>query len=98
MVRDAPIGAPHHEGTDLILRSPRAPEQAKRERGRREWRKMKAGISKDGHKHYNGAALLPRASESFEASDATTMTTAISAITSVQIALISGFTPSRTSE
>ena len=47
---------------------------------------------------YNGAALSPRALDSFEASDATTMTTAINPITSVQMALISGFTPSRTSE
>jgi hypothetical protein len=47
---------------------------------------------------YNGAALSPRAFDSFEASDAITMTTAIKAITSVQMALISGFTPSRTSE
>jgi hypothetical protein len=31
-------------------------------------------------------------------SDATTMTTAINPITSVQIALISSFTPNRTSE
>jgi hypothetical protein len=47
---------------------------------------------------YNGAALSPRALDSFEANDATTMTTAINPITSVQMALISGFTPSRTSE
>ena len=47
---------------------------------------------------YSGAALSPRALDSFEANEATTITTAISAITSVQIALISGFTPSRTSE
>ena len=47
---------------------------------------------------YNGAALSPRALDSFEASDAITMTTAIKAITSVQMALISGLTPSRTSE
>ena len=47
---------------------------------------------------YSGAALSPRALDSFEASEAITMTTAISAITSVQMALISGFTPSRTSE
>ena len=47
---------------------------------------------------YNGAALSPRALDSFEANDATMMTTAISPITSVQMALISGFTPSRTSE
>jgi hypothetical protein len=47
---------------------------------------------------HNGAALSPRALDSFVASEATTMTTAIRAITSVQMALISGFTPSRTSE
>ncbi len=47
---------------------------------------------------YSGAALSPRAFESLEANDATTITTAISAITSAQMALISGFTPSRTSE
>ncbi len=47
---------------------------------------------------HNGAALLPSALESFEAAEATTITTAISAITSAQMALISGFTPSRTSE
>ncbi len=47
---------------------------------------------------YNGAALLPCVLDSFEASDATTITTAIRPTTSVQIALISGFTPSRTSE
>ena len=47
---------------------------------------------------YNGAALSPCELESFEASEAITMTTAISAITMVQIALISGYTPSRTSD
>jgi hypothetical protein len=47
---------------------------------------------------YSGAALLPRAFVSLEASEATTITTAIKPITSVQMALISGFTPSRTSE
>src|SRR5206468_12219334 len=47
---------------------------------------------------YKGATVSLRALDSFEASGATTMTTAIKAITSVQIALISGFTPSRTSE
>jgi hypothetical protein len=47
---------------------------------------------------YNGAALSPRVLDSFEANDASTMTTAIRPITSVHIALISGFTPSRTSE
>ena len=47
---------------------------------------------------YSGAALSPCELESFEAKDAATITTAISAITRVQIALISGFTPSRTSE
>jgi hypothetical protein len=47
---------------------------------------------------YSGAALSPRALESLEANDATTITQAISPITSVQMALISGFTPSRTSE
>jgi hypothetical protein len=48
--------------------------------------------------HHNGAALSPRSPLSFEASEATTMTTAINPTTSVQMALISGFTPSRTSE
>jgi hypothetical protein len=47
---------------------------------------------------YSGAALSPRELVSFEASDATTITAAISPITRVQMALISGFTPSRTSE
>ncbi len=47
---------------------------------------------------YSGAALSPRALEIFEASEATTITTAIRPTTSVQMALISGFTPSRTSE
>jgi hypothetical protein len=47
---------------------------------------------------YSGAALSPLALVSFETSDATTITTAISPITSVQMALISGFTPNRTSE
>ena len=47
---------------------------------------------------YSGAALLASELDSFEASEAITITTAISAITIVQIALISGFTPSRTSE
>ncbi len=47
---------------------------------------------------YSGAALSPRAFVSFETSEATTITTAIKPITSVQMALISGFTPSRTSE
>jgi hypothetical protein len=46
----------------------------------------------------NGAAPPPRELDNFEASDATTMMTAISAITRVQMALISGFTPRRTSE
>jgi hypothetical protein len=46
---------------------------------------------------YSGAALSPRALVSFETSEATTITTAIKPITSVQMALISGFTPSRTS-
>jgi hypothetical protein len=35
----------------LILRSLRAPEQAERKRGRREWCKMTAGVSKDGWKY-----------------------------------------------
>jgi hypothetical protein len=47
---------------------------------------------------YSGAALSPCELDSFEASEAITITAAISAITMVQIALISGFTPSRTSE
>jgi hypothetical protein len=47
---------------------------------------------------YNGAALSPRTLDNFEANDATTITIAINPITSVQMALISGFTPSRTSE
>ena len=47
---------------------------------------------------YNGAALSPRALVSLENSDAATITSAIRPITSVQMALISGFTPSRTSE
>ena len=47
---------------------------------------------------YSGAALSPCELDSFEASEAITITTAISAITMVQIALISGFTPNRTSE
>lgn len=47
---------------------------------------------------YSGAALSPRELVSFETSEATTITTAIKAITSVQMALISGFTPNRTSE
>ena len=47
---------------------------------------------------YSGAAPSPCELDSFEASEAITITTAISAITMVQIALISGFTPSRTSE
>ena len=47
---------------------------------------------------YSGAALSPCELDSFEANEAITMITAISAITMVQIALISGFTPSRTSE
>ena len=48
--------------------------------------------------HQSGAALSPRELVSLETSEATTMTTAIRAITRVQMALISGFTPSRTSE
>ena len=47
---------------------------------------------------YSGAALSPCELDSFEASEAITITTAMNAITMVQIALISGFTPSRTSE
>ena len=47
---------------------------------------------------YSGAALSPPRLDSFEANEASMMTTAIKPITSVQIALISGFTPSRTSE
>ena len=48
--------------------------------------------------NYSGAALSPCELESLEANEATTITTAMNAITMVQIALISGFTPSRTSE
>ena len=47
---------------------------------------------------HNGPAPSPRAPDSFEASEAATMIAAIDPITSVQMALISGFTPSRTSE
>jgi hypothetical protein len=47
---------------------------------------------------YSGAALSPCELDSFEANEAATITTAMNAITMVQIALISGFTPSRTSE
>src|SRR5205085_11180284 len=47
---------------------------------------------------YNGAAVSRCAPDSLVARDATTTTIEISAITNVQIALISGFTPSRTSE
>jgi hypothetical protein len=49
-------------------------------------------------KSHSGAALSPCELDSFEANEASTITTAMSAITIVQIALISGFTPSRTSE
>ena len=48
--------------------------------------------------HYSGAALSACELDSFEANEAATITTAMNAITMVQIALISGFTPSRTSE
>src|SRR6266487_3674395 len=48
--------------------------------------------------YYSGAALSPCTLDSLEANDANVITTAISAITMVQMALISGFTPSRTSE
>ncbi len=47
---------------------------------------------------HSGAALSPWALDSFEANEAITISTAINAITSVLIALIYGFTPSRTSE
>jgi hypothetical protein len=47
---------------------------------------------------YSGAALSPRELDNFAAKEAAVMTTAIKAITSVQMALISGFTPNRTSE
>jgi hypothetical protein len=47
---------------------------------------------------HNGAALSPRSLDSFEATEAETITTAMKPITIVQMALISGFTPSRTSE
>src|SRR4030095_4679758 len=47
---------------------------------------------------HSGTAFSPCVLDSFEANDATVMTTAISAITMVQMALISGFTPNRTSE
>ena len=47
---------------------------------------------------HSGTAFSPCRLESFEANDATVITTAISAITMVQMALISGFTPNRTSE
>ena len=68
--------------------------------------KSYAGLRRSNHRlgrwiarrSHDGAALFASVLDSFEASDATTITTAISAITSVQIALISGFTPSRTSE
>src|SRR5882757_9955735 len=48
--------------------------------------------------NYSGAALSACELDSFEANEAATITTAMNAITMVQIALISGFTPSRTSE
>ena len=51
-----------------------------------------------GAPSYSGAAFSPRTPDSFEASEAATITIAIRPIASVQIALISGFTPSRTSE
>lgn len=47
---------------------------------------------------YSGAALSPRAVVSLVTNDAATITTVIKPSTSVQMALISGFTPSRTSE
>lgn len=47
---------------------------------------------------YSGAALSPRAVVSLVTNDAATITTVINPSTSVQMALISGFTPSRTSE
>ena len=43
-------------------------------------------------------ALSPLLLDSFEANDASTIITVINPITSVQMALISGFTPNRTSE
>ena len=59
---------------------------------------LTAGAVKSLTPAYSGAALSPCELDSFEANEAITITTAISAITMVQIALISGFTPSRTSE
>ena len=47
---------------------------------------------------HSGTAFSPCVLDSFDANDARVMTTAIRAITMVQMALISGFTPSRTSE
>ena len=47
---------------------------------------------------YSGAALSPRALDNFVTNAAATMTSAIDPSTSVQMALISGLTPSRTSE
>jgi hypothetical protein len=55
-------------------------------------------LAMTGREVYNGAALSPRALDSFATSDATTMTTAMKPMTSAEIALISGFTPRRTSE
>src|ERR1700724_937582 len=57
-----------------------------------------AAQDRRGRGGYSGAALSPRPLVSFETSEATTMTAAINPITSVQMALISGFTPSLTSE
>ena len=53
-------------------------------------------VSNDGP--YSGTALSPRPRESFEANDASTIIAVIKAIARVQMALISGFTPNRTSE
>ena len=65
--------------------------------GRPAWTKRWRPLARHNGR-YSGAALSPRAPENFEANDAITIKIAISPTTSVQMALISGFTPSRTSE
>jgi len=59
---------------------------------------MASWLSDIRTRHYSGAALSLCSRDRFETSEAATMTTAINPMIRVQMALISGFTPSRTSE
>jgi hypothetical protein len=91
--------------TIVILRSAllRASKDGRRHRASHpsrlaQWTALTHCPARTSGRRQSGAALSPRELDNFDANDAITITTAISAITIVQIALISGFTPNRTSE